>query len=109
MEAFRTTGYSFIKTNSKDAMKEAVSKQVVPIAVYADSAFQLYKTGIFDKAPTTTGLNHGVALVGYTETYFVLRNSWATSWGEKGYMRITDKYDTKGGCANIYAKGTAAF
>jgi len=33
-------------------------------------------------------------LIGYgtdpdtSEEYFILRNQWNTSWGEKGYMRI---------------------
>lgn len=37
-------------------------------------------------------LDHGVAIVGYgaetTTKYWVIRNSWGASWGEKGYYRI---------------------
>ena len=38
-------------------------------------------------------MNHCVAVVGYgTDAsglpYWLVRNEWGTSWGEKGYMRL---------------------
>lgn len=35
---------------------------------------------------------HAVALVGYTEDYFIVRNSWGTSWGHGGFAYATDEY-----------------
>ncbi len=74
----------------------AVAQRVVSIAIQADGrAFQLYKSGVFDDATCYQGqLDHGVSLVGYghdsssNKDYYILRNSWATTWGESGYMRI---------------------
>jgi len=63
--------------------------------VYVGSAFQAYKTGVFN-ACGTGELNHLITLVGWDDTLgengcWILRNSWASSWGMSGYMYI--QYD----------------
>ncbi len=51
------------------------------------------QTGIFD-SPTcyNDGVDHSVLVVGYdlsgTTPYWIIRNSWGSSWGESGYMRL---------------------
>jgi hypothetical protein len=35
---------------------------------------------------------HCVALVGYTSDHFIVRNSWDTSWGDKGYAYASNSY-----------------
>jgi C1A family cysteine protease len=35
--------------------------------------------------PDTVRGGHAVALVGYTADRFIVRNSWGTAWGDKGY------------------------
>ena len=65
-----------------------------------------YKGGIYhhvfsvDKRTNRVGLdpfeltNHAVLVVGYGadpksgEKYWIVKNSWGTSWGENGYFRI---------------------
>ncbi|KAG2431700.1 hypothetical protein HXX76_009200 [Chlamydomonas incerta] len=32
--------------------------------------------------------NHAVLIVGYTDTEWIVQNSWGTAWGEGGYMRL---------------------
>ena len=67
-----------------------------PIAVAVDAGsdvFQFYTSGVLtDAAACGTDLNHAVTLVGYNgeanPPYFILRNSWGTSWGMNGYMNI---------------------
>merc|ERR1712087_218529 len=76
----------------EDALKSAVAQQPVSIAIEADkSAFQLYKSGILDSSSCGTNLDHGVLLVGYgTEgkDYWKVKNSWGSTWGEEGYIRM---------------------
>ena len=32
--------------------------------------------------------NHAVLLVGYTSTYWLIKNSWGTWWGDKGFIKL---------------------
>ena len=34
----------------------------------------------------------GVALVGYVNGRFIVRNSWGTGWGDKGFAYAADTY-----------------
>jgi hypothetical protein len=58
------------------------------------SAFQLYSSGVLDSTSCGTSLDHGVLAVGYgtdsslSKDYYKVKNSWGTSWGESGYVRI---------------------
>jgi hypothetical protein len=42
--------------------------------------------------PSTTRGGHAVALVGYTSTTFIVRNSWGTGWGDQGFAYATNAY-----------------
>jgi C1A family cysteine protease len=73
-------------------MMTALSKQPVSVAIEADQReFQLYKSGVFTASCGTT-LDHGVLAVGYgSETggdYYLVKNSWGTSWGDNGYIKL---------------------
>ena len=88
-------GYEMVPANDGKALKAAVSKAPVSVGVEADSAvFQMYKSGVIDSTACGTSVNHGILAVGYTEEYWILKNSWGESWGDKGYLKI--KYDAEG-------------
>lgn len=75
------------------ALKGAVAMGPVVIAIEADTRyFQSYTSGILDSTACGTSLDHAVEIVGYgTENgmdYWKVRNSWSSSWGENGYVRI---------------------
>ena len=51
------------------------------------STFHLYASGIYTDN-CIGNVNHGVMVISYTPDYYTIRNSWGTTWGENGYMRM---------------------
>ena len=89
------TAYDFVTPNSVDQLKAALSQQPVAIVLEADKAvFQSYKSGILDDASCGTTLDHAVLLVGWgydddlQKDFWLVKNSWASTWGDNGYIRI---------------------
>jgi C1A family cysteine protease len=89
-----------VKQNDQVSLKAAVSQQPVVIAIEADTRyFQSYSSGILtDAIQCGTTLDHAVEIVGYgTENgidYWKVRNSWSSTWGEQGYVRIQKSSST---------------
>jgi len=89
------SGYQNIARNN-DALKAAVAKQPVSVCVKADSTFQSYRSGVLSKA-CSGDINHAVMAVGYSGSeYFKIRNSWGSSWGEAGYIRVAQNDGSAG-------------
>ena len=95
------TGFTDVTPNSPTALATAAALGPVSIAIDASGiAFQLYHGGIMKKF-CGQSLDHGVLLVGYgTDNgtdFWLVKNSWGASWGEKGYFRILREMDKQGG------------
>ncbi len=73
-----------------------------PVSVGVDAsgfAFKFYKSGIITKW-CGTEIDHAVLLVGYgTDSkgtdYWLVKNSWASNWGENGYFRVLRNMTTQ--------------
>ena len=42
--------------------------------------------------PDSVRGGHAICLVGYTEDYFIVRNSWGDTWGDKGFAYASNEY-----------------
>jgi C1A family cysteine protease len=86
------SSYTDVTPKSMAALQAAVAQQPVSIAVDAAGIqWQLYKSGTITTA-CGTSLDHGVLAVGYDTTaspnFWIVKNSWSTSWGMQGYLQI---------------------
>ena len=83
-------------------MKSALNSHTLSVSVAASSyAFQTYSSGIFANSSCGTNTNHATNVVGWgtsgSTEYWLMRNSWGTSWGDAGYMKLAI-VDGKGIC-----------
>jgi len=99
----KVTAFKDVTPNSSEALKAAIAKGPVSVAIEADKrAFQSYTSGILKaSAGCGTNLDHGVLAVGYgTENgtpFYKVKNSWGATWGEEGYIKL-EIVDGKGTC-----------
>merc|ERR1711981_1125673 len=93
--------YTDVPRGDENALKAAVSKQPVSVAIEADQyVFQHYGGGILDNPGCGRHLDHGVLVVGYGtdngKEFWKVKNSWGASWGEQGYIRMVRNKDQCG-------------
>merc|ERR1712072_1156556 len=83
--------------NDAAALETAVATKGPQAITVAAEPWQMYGGGVFSGCTGASGstLDHGVQLVGYTQDYWIVRNSWGAGWGEKGYIRLTRSVDDK--------------
>ncbi|XP_068658061.1 senescence-specific cysteine protease SAG39-like [Aristolochia californica] len=104
--AAKISGFEDVPANSESALLKAAANQPVSVAIDAGGIpFQLYSGGVFT-GPCGTSLDHGVTVVGYGTTsdgtmYWLVKNSWGSSWGEEGYIRMQRNVDAKEGLCGI--------
>jgi len=60
----------------------------VSVCVDAEGGFQHYASGVFN-GPCGTTINHAILAVGYTSSYWIVKNSWGTAWGSSGYIYMS--------------------
>ncbi|KAK3184001.1 hypothetical protein Dsin_031287 [Dipteronia sinensis] len=99
-------GFEDVPANNEKALLKAVASQPVSVAIDAGgSDFQFYSSGVFT-GECGTELDHGVTAVGYGvdadgTKYWLVKNSWGTSWGEEGYIRMQRGVAAKEGLCGI--------
>lgn len=67
--------------------------QITVALLFGYSSFGYYSRGIYNDRSCTGTVNHAMLLSGLEKDergreYWILKNSWGPSWGEKGYINF---------------------
>jgi len=100
------SSYKDVTKGSESALQNAVAYRG-PVSVAIDASkmsFQLYDGGYYyESRCSSTNLDHGVLAVGYGTgsdgDYWIVKNSWGTSWGDKGYIYMARNENNNCGIA----------
>jgi cathepsin L len=100
-------GFVELPSNDEDLLQQALLS-IGPLAVLIDinhESFMRYESGIYYEPNCSDNTNHAALLVGYgTENgidYWTLKNSYSTSYGEKGFLRIARNQNNHCGIASF--------
>lgn len=97
------TSFQDVTANSEYALMAAAAQQPVSVGVDATS-WMHYSSGVYSSA-CGSSVDHAVLVVGYGsldgEDYWLIKNSWSTSWGVNGYIYLGrgSQYGAAGQCS----------
>jgi len=94
-EAVTCDGYVQVPANDPSELETALATKG-PVSVSVAANWGRYGGGIFSGgcSSNSCSINHAVLAVGYDQDYWLIRNSWGSSWGESGYIRLTRSHDS---------------
>jgi len=92
--SFGLKGWERLPENEYEPLMRAVAERgPVAVSVGADG-WNSYGAGVFDSCGKDSTIDHAVTLIGYgidkarKEKFWTIKNSWGSSWGENGKIRL---------------------
>tara|TARA_B110000285_G_C15004805_1_gene553271 strand:+ start:557 stop:925 length:369 start_codon:yes stop_codon:yes gene_type:complete len=104
--ALTDIGYREHDRRTNDDLRIMLQNQTIGASIRTTGMMSSYHSGIMTEkflhcSDTRNEVNHGIVIVGYgtnegervygntsCEDYFIIRNSWGSHWGEKGFFKL---------------------
>jgi hypothetical protein len=100
--------YRRATSGSESGLMTLASKGPVSVGINASPrSFAYYSSGtLIDSSCTAAGVNHAVTVIGWGtdasgNPYWLIKNSWGTSWGQAGYAQIGRNRNNMCGIASM--------
>jgi len=106
------SSWSAVTNDSSTALMTAIAQQPVSVTICAATYyFQTYTSGVLtSKLRCGVSLDHAVQAVGYGTLdgvdYYLVKNSWGSSWGDGGYVRIGNTDPNGAGICGIQSESS---
>nr|AWM96388.1 cathepsin L1 [Dugesia japonica] len=104
----KPVGFKYVSRGKETDLLNAVYN-IGPISAAINASpnsFKQYKNGIYDDTScSSNNVNHAVLVIGYGEesgeSFWIIKNSWGSKWGMKGYMKLSRDTNNLCGIASM--------
>jgi C1A family cysteine protease len=92
LEVAKIASYAYATKTKNETQMQLATYNTAPLSICVDATtWQTYTSGIITKN-CGTQIDHCVQIVGWGQqgavNYWEVRNSWGTTWGEDGFIRV---------------------
>ncbi|XP_062378394.1 procathepsin L-like [Sardina pilchardus] len=103
--AVTCSSYEYVTPQGDESALQSYVANQGPVSVAVNATeIQGYQSGVFNNPSCSQEVNHAMLVVGYGneggQDYWLVKNSWGTSWGEGGYIKMSRNQGNQCGIAS---------